>query len=252
MAIYLRPDITSDLLEAAHGSLEDLIVAWEARAMADPKFPKPRQRSSMYRWLKDGVPSRGDQIMAYCAMLDVDPLAIFDYRRNGYFRNFATLRRNLQLGLEAAGVFSPLFKVYRPGPHWPSDEHVRPCYGRNWFGVVFDNKDQWSSSDYGLVKVKFSAPASGRPRACHIAYRRTPSPDTMWRYFGTVLSVGGQLELYSEGGAFQEMQVVEQDEIRFRTYFGGRPVEFRVASLHAFGLTTEFPHNDKKTIGFEW
>ena len=46
-------------------------------------------------------------MMAFCAMLDVDPLAIFDYDRNGYFNNFAQIRRMLQLGLEATGFLKP-------------------------------------------------------------------------------------------------------------------------------------------------
>ena len=74
----------------------------------------------------------------------------------------------------------------------------------------------------------------------------------MWRYYGTVLADDQKLKLYNEGGDYQQMQQVENDEIRFRTYFGGRPVEWRIVSLHDFLCTYELPFNDKKTIGFDW
>jgi len=48
------------------------------------------------------------------------------------------------------------------------------------------------------------------------------------------------------------MERIEEDEIRFRTYYGGRPVEWRVVSLHEFEISKEFPFNDMKTIGFNW
>ena len=252
MAIFLRHDVTTYLLEENFGGFDGLIVEWERRSEAPDKFPSHRKRSSIYRWLKEGLPSTGVQLAAFCGLLDVDPLAVFDYNRNGYFSKFAIIRRNLQLGLAAAGVYSPLYRIYRPGPFWPSDPHAKQFYGRDWCGVEFTNADHWDTQDYVLVKVNFREPVGTRPRAAHIAYRRQGSRDTMWRYYGTVLSIAGQLELYSEGGDFQTMPVVEPNEIRFRTYYGGRPVEFRVASLHAFDLDTQFPFNDRSTIGFDW
>lgn len=253
MPIYLSNPITVELVNQLFGGFEGLVDAWEQRADANPRFPRPRQRSSVYRWMKDGVPSRGNELLAFCALLDVDPLCLFDYDRNGYFRNFAIIRRNLQIGLAAAGVLSPLYRVYLPGPQWPSNDLVRDLYGREWFGKEFDNGAHWTDRDYGLVQCHFDPQGSKtRPRAVHIAYRRVGSPDTMWRFFGTVLAISGELELYSESGAFQTMKQVVPNEIRFRTFFGDRHVEFRTASLHTFDLTTDVPMNDLSTIGFEW
>lgn len=74
----------------------------------------------------------------------------------------------------------------------------------------------------------------------------------MWRYYGTVLAIERKLELYNESGDYQFMEQVEDDEIRFRTYFGGRPVEWRIVSLHEFSVEKVFPYNDMTTIGFNW
>lgn len=253
MAIFVRRQVTEALANFRFGGLEQLSADWEDHAATHPEFPKPRRRTALYNWLSNGVPTRGDQMMAFSAMLDVDPLAIFDYERNGYFKNFSQIRRMLQLGLEATGFLSPLFRVYRPGFDWPEDGEIAHLFGRPWHGEEFDNSEHWKSRDYGLVRAVFQEPFDPvEPRVIHVAYRRKNSPDKMWRFYGTVICVNGQLELFSESGAYQHMDQVEPNEIRFRTYFGEREVEFRTASLHAFDVDTTVPHNDKSTIGFEW
>lgn len=238
-----------------NGSLGDsgsLVIAQEHPASTRTDFAPSYQKSSTYRWLKEGLPTRGDEVVAFCALLDVDPLAVFDYRRNGYFSNFAKIRIMIQKGLAAMGVFSPLYRMYRPGPHWPANDMARRCYGRDWFGVEFDNGDNWQTNDHVKVTARFRESTNGHPRAVHIAYRRRNSPDTMWRFYGTVIAVGDRIELYSEGGAFQDTPRTESQTIPFRTYFGGRPVEWRVASLDAFDFATEYPCHDESTVSFVW
>jgi hypothetical protein len=252
MPIHLRVDQAQLLIENLYADIDGFVSAWEHLSETRKGFPAPRQKSTIYRWFKEGLPSRGDEIVAFCALVDVDPLTLFDYRRNGYFSNFAKLRMYLQRGLAAAGVFSPLYRMYRPGPYWPANDMARRCYGRDWFGVEFDNGDNWRTTEYVQVKATFSDATHSHPRAVHIAYRRRNSPDTMWRFYGTVIAVGERIELYSEGGAFREMPRAESQAIPFRTYFGGRPVEWRVASLHPFDLTTRFPCQDESIVSFEW
>ena len=252
MAIFLRQDLVSRQLAAFDGGLDGLVAAWAVNSEEDEDYVKPRQRSSIYRWLQKGIPARGEEVLAICGLLGVDPLALFDYPRNGFHDNFAKIRRSVQLGREALGVLSPIFQLYKPGPYWPSDALAKRYWSRPWFAEEFSNKEDWRASDYVLVKARFKEPVADRPRAVHIAYRRLGSRDTMWRYYGTVISIEGELQLYSESGDFQPMKAVDPDEIRFRTYFGGRPVEFKLASLHAFNMSLEFPFNDLSTIGFEW
>ena len=252
MAIFLKQDTISNQLATLDGGLDALVGAWNAHAEDDEDFVRPRQRSSIYRWLQKGIPARGEEVLAICGLLDVDPLAVFDYNRNGYFDNFATIRRNVQLGLYMIGALAPIYQLYQPGPYWPSDALAKRYWTRPWFAKEFANEDDWTNPDYVLIKTKFKQSVDKRPRAIHIAYRRAGSRDTMWRYYGSVISVEGTLQLYSEGGDYQTMTPVHPDEIRFRTYFGGRPVEFRIASLHDFEISMEFPFNDPDTIGFEW
>jgi hypothetical protein len=238
--------------------------AWEAEAKERKEFGEPRQGQTIYRWVSDGVPVKGDfasadrskhfdnQIFAFCSLLDVDPLAIFDYDRNGYFSSFAKIRQLIYMGSRWLGGLAPLLEMYRPADAWPSDQIAKKYFKRNWCSEEFTNEDYWKTTDYILLKIKFTIPVLSKPRAIHIAYRRVGVPDTMWRYYGTVTLVDSRLDLYNESGTHQSMRQVANDEIRFRTYYGGRPVVWRVASLHDFKLDREFPFNDMTTIGFNW
>lgn len=201
----------------------------------------------------DKVARRTDwQLFALCGLLDVDPLAIIVFERNGYFSRFAKIRQLVYLGERALGGLGPLLEMFRPADHWPSNEIATDCFRRSWHAHEFSNADGWRSSEYALVKTVFENRGYQSPHAVHIAYRRLNSPDTMWRYYGTVLAIDGTLELYSEGGDFQTMAQVKDQEIRFRTYYGGRSVEWRLASLHDFSIDIEMPANDLETIGFNW
>lgn len=241
-----------------------MCVAWEETAGVRPRFPEPKQPPTIHRWMLNGVPVKRPfqdsarahesdwQIFGFCGLLDVDLLAIFDYQRNGYFSKFATIRQLIYLGRRALGGLAPLLEMYRPGDVWPSNEIAETCYGRPWFAREFTNADDWHSNHYILVRIGFVHSAGTQPRAVHIAYRRVGVPDTMWRYYGTVLAIDGELQLYNESGGYQSMAQGERDEIRFRTYYGGRPVEWRIVSLHEFVVGTKFPFDDMTTIGFNW
>lgn len=248
---FLRPELVSRLVTDIHGSYLDVSDAWQYRADRDSNFPKARDGTTIHHWVRNGVPVLHEQVFALCAMLDVDPLAILDYKANGLADHFGVLRQLVYSGIGRLGGLSPLFSMYKPGDVWPSDSLARRHYGRVWFAKELTNDGETSSQDYMLLKTTFQNP--GRlPRAVHIAYRRTRTTDTMWRPYGTVVAVDGELFLYSEGGDYQSMPQVAGDEIRFRTYYGGRPVAWRIASLHYFELETVRPFNDMQTIGFNW
>lgn len=264
MRAYLDKDLTLQLIHEVHGGLDELAAAWEERYEEQPGFPEPKQRSSIYRWITDGVPGRTGakiawvenkrdlQIFGLCALLDVDPLCIFDFHRNGYFSRFPIIRQAIYLGARALGGLSPIFEMFKPGDEWPSDQIAQACYGRKWFATHLTNVQDWENLNYILVKAKFSRHPGSIPRAVHISYRRTVDSDTMWRYYGTVILTGTKLQLYNESGGHQEMDAASPDEIRFRTYYGGRPVIWRIASLHEFTVSTEYPFNDATVIGFKW
>ena len=256
MSIFLRESLVRNLIHQLHGGFESLPESWREKAEDRPDYPSVKETSSLQRWMANGVPTKGgtskNQYSALCGLLDADPFALFDFKKNGYFRKFAKIRRAIQLGGESLGGFRPIFDMFEPNDFWPSDYLARLFYEHPWYAVEFTNEIECKSTDYTLLKVKFSEPINQRPRAVHIAYRRTDTHDTMWRFYGSVVALEGNLELYTEHGRFDSMPQVLENEIRFRTYYGGRPVQFRVASLHKFEHEIVFPFNDMNTIGFNW
>jgi len=248
---FLRADLTSQLVEELYGSYLKLALAWGDMADTFPTFPKPRQASAIHNWLKNGIPDLNNQLFAFCSLLDVDPLAILDYKRHGNFESFAKLRQLIYRSHVLLGGLAPIFRLIRPNDVWPSREIASECYHRPWSFYQLSNSANASSNDYILIKALFCQEAI-RPRAVHIAYRRLGVPDTMWRPYGSVLAIHGTLHLHNESGDYQTMEQPLTDEVRFRTYYGGRPVEWRIASLHEFEGSEHFPFNDPKTIGFTW
>jgi len=245
-----------DLIEQRHGSFDVFAAVWEERITQRTTGTKV-SRSTLYRWLADGVPSLTNgshhRFFTLCGLLDVDPLSIFDFHRNGYFSEFGRLRQLIYYGRKALGGIATVIDMYRPNDVWPSEAIAHEYFGHGWRANHLTNKNDWNNATYILLETRFSNCQSRQPRGVHIAYRRcvTPMVDTMWRYYGTVLAIDGRIELYSESGAFQETPQANNGEIQFRTYFGGRPVEWRIASLHEFSMQAA-PSDDDAVVTFTW
>lgn len=251
---------TRALAKSLHHSVNGFLDAWmTTRASRMGEFPDVPDRSTLYNWISGGFPSiktgnNRHQVLAFCSLLDVDPLAIIDYDRSGFFDRFAQVRTDLQYGLADLGALAPLYQLLKPGAKWPNDNLARHYWRRPWVAEEWDNFDHHTSTDYALLRLRFDEPTHGRPRAAHIAYRRRGRQLTggMWRYYGWVVGYRDRIALYSEDGEHRMALRGDADELAFRTYYGGRAVEFRVASLHGFSRTVEFPCNDQAHVGFEW
>ena len=86
MAISLNADLVHALIEERFGSIADLAVEWEERvASGIQRVGRPRNRASIYRWLKSGLPSHRDDVLGFAAALDVDPVALLDIDRPDAF-----------------------------------------------------------------------------------------------------------------------------------------------------------------------
>jgi hypothetical protein len=265
--LYFRKDQIDLVLDELGKTAETVAYDWAPPdGKSDPDFPPAPGRSTSYNWKNEGFPSinkyrRGSEVnpkfyqaVAACGQIDVDPLAVFDLERNGFASRFSKLRKAIQHGLGGLGAYAPLFELYEPDEVWPSSALAKRFWGRDWFAHVFSNENEYQSDDYGLVKIRFTQAPENLPRAVHIAYRRwdTRDQDTMWRFYGTVRRVQNQVELFNEGGVHQLMKRRPCCDLEFRTFFGGRKVEFKIASLHQFETEIVFPCNDMGIVGFNW
>tara|TARA_R100001039_G_C1846980_1_gene107166 strand:- start:1067 stop:1867 length:801 start_codon:yes stop_codon:yes gene_type:complete len=233
--------------------IDGLVGDWAARHEVDDKFPKPRNRSSIYTWLNRGAPPGTDALLGLAAMLDADPLTIFDFERNGYFDRFTQLREQIYFYVVGGGRFRSILDLMAPRQSWPNDSLAKTYFGRPWFNEHFEHRAGTELNNFADVDITFDNSNRYAPKCIHIAYRRANSRDKLWRYYGTVQKFRGKTRLFSESGAYvEETDEQENDNsLKFKTYFGATHVEFRVASLHAFACNVQFPSISNTKFLFE-
>ena len=247
--LFLDSAIVDELIEDKFGSVDGLVGHWAADS---PIGGEARERAAIYRWLKSGVPAKEATIFAFCALLDADPISLIDYEKIGFFSKFYQIRKAIQIGLVATGPIAPMYEMYMPSRTWPSDWIAQKYYGHPWHAVEFDNVALAPEGQYAMIEIKFKENILKSTRCIHISYRRTKPREEMWRPYGWVIRHLTKLRLYSESGDFQTYELSEPDTIKFRTFFGGREVEFRLASLHSFKHNIVYPVRKEGSVGFEW
>lgn len=77
MAIPLNKDLVRRLIGQRFGSVDALVVEWEERvASGRQRVGRARDRSTVYRWIEKGLPSKQDDVFGFAGVLDVDPVGI--------------------------------------------------------------------------------------------------------------------------------------------------------------------------------
>jgi hypothetical protein len=242
-------EIVHRIFDEKFGGIANFADEWmDVSGDGDKADEAERSVKTIYAWLKHGLPTTKDTLFKFCGALDADPMAALDFDREDIRRGFGRLRRSFMLGGINAGGFRPLFDLYRPSPGWPEKGLARNHYGRDWTVFGFGNDATDVKNTYVTVRVSASddLPASW-PRAYHIAYRRKSNVDGLWRPYGSIISRQGEGILVHENGDIQRtpLPARSRHQLSFQTYFGPSPVEFRLASLHAFdGRVDPFPDPD--------
>lgn len=226
---------------------------WAVRCEHDENFPSSRSSSAIYEWLNSGAPAESNAVLGLAAMLDTDPLTIFDFERNGYFSRFTRLREQIYFHIMGGGRFRSILDLMAPREKWPNDVLAKLFYGRPWFASEFEHCPDGLINAYADVHVSFPQSTRLAPRCIHIAYRRANSRDKHWRYYGTIQKFRGKIRLFSESGAYVEDVEVQpsDEELVLKTYFGATHVEFRIASLHEFEHKVVFPSVSGTRFTFE-
>lgn len=253
MAIPLNKDLVRRLITQRFGSVDALVVEWEERMASDRRRTgRARDRSTVYRWIERGLPSKRDDVFDFASLLDVDPVGILDLEAIHEERIFEKERRLFQRGQERLARLSALWPIYVPGPAWPDEEIAQTYYGRPWFVQEFEHDPAKISDVYAAVYL--SVPAHGdpsTPRTYHFAYRRTGARDGMWRPYGTVIGLQNEVCLLSESGDYQRLRDTRSSwTVVAETYFGPGPAEFRIASLHDFDMLASSPSREKSCVRF--
>lgn len=250
MAIPTHLDLVEALIRERAGSVDDLAVNWEARiSEGEQRVGSARDRVSIYRWLKSGLPSQKDAIFGFCAVLDVDPVALLDVDQEWVRKQFGKERRFLRLFKPRATVLSPLWAIYDNEDGWPNNKLSRDFYCKDWSVADFTHDAADVKNVYVLLKLSWKPTDDLLPRVFHFAYRRIGVSDQMWRPYGAVLVYDGEAKLVSEAGDYQSI-TWDGDIVPVETNFGPEPAEFKVASLHAFDLELVIPTDGRPSLRF--
>lgn len=256
MKIFVEIDIVQRIFEERFGGLQNFVDDWfekEIQYLGERK--SSRDASTIYAWLKNGLPSQRDTIFGFFGMLGVDPVSVIDLDRSGLPRKFGLLRAAFMVGGGAtAGGFAPLFEIYRPATNWPDGGIASRFFKREWSVQEFAHDALNVSNIYATVFIDTSQDRPNRhPNAFHIAYRRKSNADGLWRPFGTIIDRERETILIHENGNLQRVSksATYSRMLAFKTYFGPAPAEFRLASLDGFMCRVELQDLPMVTLFFE-
>ena len=253
MPLPIRSDLIQALITERFGSVDALVVEWEERVRSNvQKKGKARQRNTIYRWLKTGLPTQKNDIFGFAGVLDVDPIAILAIDEAFIDKYYPTERPRVSLDSQSLSSLAPFWPVYVPGPGWPLAEIARDFYDRSWCTHEFVHDHSLVTNEYVALHLAVHHHTSPEtPRAYHFAYRRRHARDGMWRPYGTVIAYADETLLISESGDFQRITREPTTElVPVETYFGAGEAEFKVASLHEFGLEITAPSRESGCVRF--
>lgn len=254
MPIPLNTTLVDAIRRERFETINDMLAEWEHRVETKKQRQgQARSKATVHRWLADGFPSNQDDIFGFAALLDVDPIGILNIDREYVSRQFGIERRLFQLPDPHKSPLSPLWPIYFPGPSWPNDELTQTYYGRSWCAREFVHDASVCSNVYAAVHLAPTADIPPHaPRVFHFAYRRTNASDRMWRPYGTVIGLNGEVCLISENGDYERITDERSPEtVVVETHFGPGSAEFSVASVHTFEITKQdAPSAEKIAVRF--
>jgi len=245
MKFHVDRALTHQIFDEKFGGIENFATPPVSEADDVPSAKEDmnaRSATTIYGWLKNGMPASRKTIFDFFGRMDVDPIAVVDVERSKLTKIFGRLRHAFMMGGMNAGGFGALFDIFRPGAAWPDNSLAQEFYGRDWTIFEFDHPATDFRDSYATITLcgDDSVPAYW-PRAFHIAYRRHQNADGLWRPYGTVLSRNREAILAHENGHIQviERPIQTTHRLQCKTYFGGGPAEFRMCSVHPFVGTVE-------------
>lgn len=247
LKLHVDKAVLHHAFNAGFGGIENFADIW-SKIPQDDEAAGQRERSvkTIYAWLQNGMPTARDTMMRFFGTLGIDPVAAVELDSGKLQKQFGRLRRAFMFGGFNAGGFRPLFELYAPSFGWPEESLALTYFDRKWTTFDFTHHAQDIKNTYVTIHVQAQddMPVSW-PRAFHIAYRRLSNADGLWRPYGAVMTRLKEAILVHENGEVQRTPFFASNNhrIRFRTWFGPEPAEFRLASLHPFSCRIE-PFND--------
>lgn len=231
MKLFLDEAIFKAIALDEYGGVNGFLEAWRDGELHARRDEAP-SRATLYDWIANGLPRDESKQLALFSAIAQDPTSIIDWQRSGLFENFSCLR--LQFIAGKSGSFSALFRLFQPSSDWPHQPIALSLFNKPWATFQFSNDALTVKNVYTCISLKLIEESQIRPSSVHIAYRTMTNADGLWRPYGTVIRRSDADYLFHENGNRQSASYRKGDAIRFETFLGPSPVEFRIASLSDF------------------
>lgn len=253
MPLFVDRSAVFRLLEERHSGLDGFLQHWENRkiGVGSKATARARRKSTIYRWLEEGLPTQQDTLFDFFGALDVDPLSLVDFERSEIQKRFQQIRLAFFTGGESAREFRAFFDLYRPGPAWPHNGLSMRYFSRLWHVREFSHPTNELRNAYAAVAIDPEKSELAAPFVVHVAYSHGSDTLPFWRPYGAIIRRAGRDTLIHENGNYFTRGVKSKDApVVFETFFGPEPVVFRVASLHGFEAEVEFPSMQTDVLRF--
>lgn len=261
MGIPISKGFVSDLIESRWDRVDVLEQAWHQRVeLKQQKTGSARDRGTIYRWLKIGLPNKRDEIFGFSAALGIDPLVILDIE-NPAFQKLLKLEWVFFLSnMSSRGRMSAIWPLIRPSAHWPSLAISHDYYSRAWTTVEFSHAAETLCNVYASIRLHL--PPDDDPKTSHriyyFAYRRKGARDGLWRPYGIVRKRGFETICMGHNGDVMELpdgrpKTVRTDEngsVGVETFFGPGPADFRIACIDPFTADLVVPSQGGDCLRF--
>ena len=153
----------------------------------------------------------------------------------------AAIDELLEIVQDREAVPSPLSFVkpfFGRRRNWPPQKFSTEHYGRRWEVQEFRHDPAIRSNFYQTIELKGEGPGlDNRAQVFHFAYHQLHLFGARWLQYGSVVRHDRTAFLWHINGHTEERKMRTLDEpVLVETWFGPAPVDFKVASLHAFNL----------------
>jgi len=245
--LTIRRELVGRLV-TGRGGTSGVLARW-------PREEAPH-RGTLLRWLNgDRLPQSSNQLLALSGALDVDPCALWELESRTVDKAMALLTVALRERRWHKLYPALSFVSHFSGPvlEWPPANIARDYFHRDWCCADFRHTAEPSNRNTFKQILLHSAHPQGfhDPHVFHFAWREAEIATSAWRPYGFIEISPSEstLRLVQFVGRLQEIPMQkEATAISVETFFGPRPAEFRVASLHSFSCQLDAPMSDLPPI----
>lgn len=214
------------------GGMPGVVRAW-------PISFRPPDRTTLWRWLNGKSQVAPKRILELAGAFDFDPFALFETTPRAYAVMCRALARSI--GAKDASPLGSDLRWLRdfiaPNEEWPRGDLATKFFGRKWRLKHFSHTALERQNHFQKVSITAAPRKFAEPQVWHFAFRGHGPTFPLWTPYGFIERKADEIALYHFRGYSTTVHALpDARNFTVETWFGTAAAEFRVASLHKFGL----------------